>query len=274
MLSNFHSQLKEQNALDKYQEVLEEVPRVRKDLGYPPLVTPTSQIVGTQAVLNVLTGERYKKVTQEVKNYCLGYYGRPPGEIDPKIRKKIIGDEEPIKCRPADMLPPQLEELEAEADKLGIIRKEEDLITYALYPSVAPKFLKGELQEETIPKPKETEPSTPAAFQVSEFEVEVEEEIFRVKVRPLPEGIKIGEVKKERPKEAVEGAVVAPMGGMVVSLKVKTGDRVKEGDVLLVLEAMKMQNEIKAPSGGEITEVYTYEGETVSADDILLIIGG
>jgi pyruvate carboxylase subunit B len=273
MLSNFHSQLKEQNALDRYQEVLEEIPRVRKDLGYPPLVTPTSQIVGTQAVLNVLTGERYKKVTQEVKNYCLGYYGRPPGKIDPKIRKKIIGDEKPIECRPADLLPPQLEELEAEADKLGIIRKEEDLITYALYPNVAPKFLKGELQEETIPKPKEKEPSTPVAFQASEFEVEVEEEIFRVKVRPLPEGINIEEVKKARPKEAVEGAVVAPMGGMVVSLKVKTGDKVKEGNVLLILEAMKMQNEIKAPSGGKITEIYTYEGETVSTGDILLVIG-
>jgi pyruvate carboxylase subunit B len=102
----------------------------------------------------------------------------------------------------------------------------------------------------------------------------VEEEIFRVRVRPLPEGIRIEEVKKERPKEAVEGAVVAPMGGMVVSLKVKKGDEVKEGDLLLILEAMKMENEIKAPGAGKITEIYTYEGETVSADDILLVIGG
>jgi len=153
MLSNLHSQLKEQKALDKYRAVLEETPRVRKDLGYPPLVTPTSQIVGIQAVINVLTGKRYERVTQEVKDYCLGYYGRPPGSIDEALRKKIIGDAKPIDCRPADLLKPELETRRNEAKELGLLRpghEDEDLITYALYPKVAPKFLKGEAEEEVF----------------------------------------------------------------------------------------------------------------------------
>ncbi|MDH5186148.1 MAG: pyruvate/oxaloacetate carboxyltransferase [candidate division WOR-3 bacterium] len=153
MLSNLHSQLKEQKALDKYQEVLEETPRVRKDLGYPPLVTPTSQIVGIQAVINVLTGKRYERVTKEVKDYCLGYYGRPPGPIDEDLKKKIIGDEKPIDFRPADRLKPELDNLRSETKAQGLLRhghEDEDLITYALYPKVAPKFLKGEAEQEII----------------------------------------------------------------------------------------------------------------------------
>ncbi len=152
MLSNLLSQLKEQNKADKYPEVLQEIPRVRKDLGYPPLVTPTSQIVGTQAVLNVMLGKRYAQVSKEVKEYCLGYYGRTPAPIDPDIRKKIIGKREPIEGRPADLIKPQLEDLRKEAEPLGILKKEEDLITYALYPHTAPKFLQGEMKEESLPE--------------------------------------------------------------------------------------------------------------------------
>jgi pyruvate carboxylase subunit B len=151
MLSNLLSQLKEQKKAEKYPEVLKEIPRVRKDLGYPPLVTPTSQIVGTQAVLNVLLGKRYASVTKEVKEYCLGCYGRTPAPIDPEIRKKIMGKEAPIECRPADLLKPTLDTLKQEALKMGILKKEEDLITYALYPNVTPKFLRGEIKEEAIP---------------------------------------------------------------------------------------------------------------------------
>jgi pyruvate carboxylase subunit B len=151
MLSNLLSQLKEQKKAEKYPEVLKEIPQVRKDLGYPPLVTPTSQIVGTQAVLNVLLGKRYASVTKEVKEYCLGCYGRTPAPIDPEIRKKIMGKETPIECRPADILEPHLDTLKQEALKMGILKKEEDLITYALYPNVAPKFLRGEIKEEAIP---------------------------------------------------------------------------------------------------------------------------
>jgi len=148
MLSNLLSQLKEQKKVEKYPEVLKEIPRVRQDLGFPPLVTPTSQIVGTQAVLNVILGKRYARVSKEVKEYCLGFYGRTPAPIDPQIRQKIIGDEKPIGERPADLIKPQLEVLKQEAERMGILKKEEDLITFALYPNVAPKFLRGELKEE------------------------------------------------------------------------------------------------------------------------------
>lgn len=139
MISNFMSQLAQQNALDKLPEVLQEVPRVRKDLGYPPLVTPTSQIVGTQAVLNVLAGERYKMVSSEVKNYVKGFYGQPPAPIDREIKKLIIGDEEPITVRPADLLEPQLPQ--AKAEIAPYMEKEEDVLSYALFPMVAKKFL-------------------------------------------------------------------------------------------------------------------------------------
>jgi pyruvate carboxylase subunit B len=151
MLSNLLSQLKEQKKADLYPAVLREIPQVRKDLGYPPLVTPTSQIVGTQAVLNVILGKRYGQVSKEVKEYCLGYYGRTPAPIDPEIRKKIIGKGVSIEGRPADQLKPQLEELKKEAEQMGILKKEEDLITYALYPNTAPKFLKEKMSEESLP---------------------------------------------------------------------------------------------------------------------------
>jgi pyruvate carboxylase subunit B len=151
MLSNLLSQLKEQKKAELYPAVLQEIARVRKDLGYPPLVTPTSQIVGTQAVLNVMMGKRYAQVSKEVKEYCLGYYGRTPAPIDPEIRSKIIGKGVPIVGRPADQLKPQLGDLKKEAEQLGLLKKEEDLITYALYPNTAPKFLKGKRDEAASP---------------------------------------------------------------------------------------------------------------------------
>ncbi len=140
MLSNLVSQLKQQGKEDMYDEVLKEVPRVRADLGYPPLVTPTSQIVGTQAVLNVITGERYKMVTKETKAYVRGEYGKPPVEISDEIRRKLIGDEKPITCRPADLLEPALDEYR-DAIK-DYIEQEEDVLSYALFPQVAENFFK------------------------------------------------------------------------------------------------------------------------------------
>jgi oxaloacetate decarboxylase (Na+ extruding) subunit alpha len=138
MLSNMVSQLRQQNAMDKYYDVLEEIPRVRKDMGYPPLVTPSSQIVGTQATLNVVLGERYKIIPEEVKQYFRGYYGQPPAPMDPVIQKKAIGDETPITCRPADMLAPGMEAARAELGALATC--EEDVVSYALFPQVARPF--------------------------------------------------------------------------------------------------------------------------------------
>ncbi|MFQ6101550.1 MAG: pyruvate/oxaloacetate carboxyltransferase [Anaerolineae bacterium] len=144
MLSNLVSQLREQGAEDRYEEVLAEVPRVRAELGYPPLVTPSSQIVGTQATLNVILGERYKAIPQEVKNYVKGMYGRPPAPIDPEIKNKVLGDEEPIDCRPADLIPPGLEQARAEIGDLA--QSEEDVLSYALFPQVARLFLERRAQ--------------------------------------------------------------------------------------------------------------------------------
>ena len=152
MLSNLVSQLREQGAEDRYAEVLAEVPRVRQELGYPPLVTPSSQIVGTQATLNVVLGERYKAIPAEVKNYVRGYYGRPPASIDPQVQKKVIGDEQPIDCRPADLLPPGMEQARQEIGELA--QSEEDVLSYALFPQVARPFLerraKGSAAKEAL----------------------------------------------------------------------------------------------------------------------------
>jgi pyruvate/oxaloacetate carboxyltransferase len=150
MFSNLLSQLREQNAEHRLKEVLEEVPKVRKELGYPPLVTPTSQLVGIQAVMNVLSGKRYGMVPKEIKDYARGLYGRPPAEIDPKIKKKIIGDEQPISVRPADMLEPALDRIPEDVKPL--IETEEDKITYALFPQIATEFFRKRKAKKTDPK--------------------------------------------------------------------------------------------------------------------------
>jgi len=154
MISNLVSQLQDQNALDKMDDVFAEIPKVREDLGYPPLVTPTSQIVGTQAVMNVLMGGRYLNVTNEVKDYVRGLYGRSPAPISDEIRKEIIGDEKVITVRPADLLPPSYAKMKEEAINAGLVKKEEDVLTYILYPAIAPSFLKGERTAEVIPSKK------------------------------------------------------------------------------------------------------------------------
>lgn len=271
MLSNLVSQLKEQNAMDRYPEVLEEMPRVREELGYPPLVTPTSQIVGIQAVMNVLGGERYKNVTKEVKEYIKGYYGRPPAPINPEIAKKIIGNEKIIICRPADLLEPELEKFRKEGEELGIIKKEEDVLTYALYPAIAPKFLRGELEEEPLKPPTKTVSQEEPAGLPTEYTVDVDGEVFDVRV--LPVGYMEIEAGGSRaPKGPVKGGVTSPMQGMILKLKVTKGDTVNQGDVVAVLEAMKMENDIHANESGTVTEVFIEEGDTVNAGDTLMII--
>jgi pyruvate carboxylase subunit B len=271
MLSNLVSQLREQNALDRMNEVLEEIPRVRKDLGYPPLVTPTSQIVGTQAVLNVLLRERYKQVTQEVKAYLLGQYGRPPGNIDEEIRRMVIGEEKPISGRPADTIAPELEKLKVDAHRLGIIHQEEDLITYALYPQVAIKFLRGEVKEEVIPVPNNGPVPSNIPELPIEFSVDVDGEVFNVKV-----GSVIGKTleveKPQKSKQIQKGAVSAPIQGMILTLKVKVGNEVKEGDILAMIEAMKMQNAIKSPYTGIVREILVHEGEIVNSGDVIMVV--
>lgn len=273
MLSNLVSQLKEQNALDRYDDVLAEMPRVRAELGYPPLVTPTSQIVGTQAVLNVLMGERYKVIPKEVKDYVRGLYGRPPQKISDEIITKIIGDEKPITCRPADLLEPEYEIMKAEAEEMGLVKKEEDILTYILYPAIAPAFLRGELEEEDISSlVTEQNPCASANIAIpTDYKVEVDGEVYSVKVNPVGGSVTVTEVQ-EKPTADVEGAVTSHMQGMVLSVNVNVGDVVSEGDTVCVIEAMKMENAIHAPYSGTVKDIFTSEGDAVSSGDVLLSI--
>ena len=271
MLSNLISQLKQQNALDRYQDVLEEMPRVRKDMGYPPLVTPTSQIVGIQAVMNVINGERYKIVSNEVKDYMKGFYGRAPAPINQEIAKKIIGDEEPITCRPADLIEPEYENKKKEGEDLGIIKKEEDVLTLAMLPPVAKQFLKGELEEEAFPEVHIGSSSDDDLSAIpTEYSVEVDGDIFDVKIMPTGY-MQIGQ-QGSGDIGPIPGALTASMKGMVLKIKVNTGDKVQKGTVVAVLEAMKMENDIYAEEEGIVEQIFVEEGDTVNAGDNLMLI--
>ncbi|MEW6542192.1 MAG: sodium-extruding oxaloacetate decarboxylase subunit alpha [Nitrospirota bacterium] len=308
MLSNLAAQLAEQQALDKMKQVLDEVPRVRQEMGYPPLVTPTSQIVGTQATLNVVTGERYKVITNETKNYFLGLYGRPPGPVCAEIAARAIGDEEPIKGRPADRLEPELDK--ARQELAGKVSSPEDLLSFALFPPAARQFFeereKGELKPEALEPPPEKGPAVAHELHLApiEFNVTVHGETFHVQVsgsgrkadgrkpyyirvndkleevylEPLqevlagvPEGPETGKAAKpKRPKPAKPGDVASPMPGRVVKVLVARGDRVKQGDPVLIIEAMKMESRVPAPIGGTVVELYVKDGEDVKTDETLV----
>lgn len=310
MMSNFINQLKENNALDKLDEVKKEVARVREDLGYPPLVTPTSQIVGTQALLNVVQGERYKVVTKETRDYVKGLYGRPPAPIKPDVMRKILGDEQPIQVRPADLLEPELDKCTEKAYQSGA-RNEEDVLSYCLFPQVATeffqwreKFEKGEVLPPQIEELTQEEMKHLAPI---EFNITVHGEQYHVRIagvgsptegrRPyflridgrleevlvqpikeievgatevsLPEG---GRIIGERPKAMGLGDVSSPMPGKVTSIKVNLGDRVKKGDVVLTVEAMKMENEIHAPIDGTVSDIFVKVGDNVNPDECLIRI--
>jgi pyruvate carboxylase subunit B len=274
MISNLVSQLKEQDALNRMDEVLAEIPKVREDLGYPPLVTPTSQIVGSQAVFNVLVnGQRYRNVTKEVKDYVRGFYGRSPAPVSDEIRKLIIGDEEVITVRPADLLEPAYEKMGEEARQAGLIKKEEDVLTYIIYPAIAPAFLRGEKTQEDIPKKQQV--SAPPSDIPSQMEVEVDGEIFSVRI------VSVGGSKVEAtattqqqkiPRGDIAGGIKSNMQGMVLKVMVSRGAAVKKGDVLVVLEAMKMENPIHSPVDGKVIEIYVDTGDVVSNGDILLVV--
>ncbi len=274
MISNIVSQLKEQDALDRWDDVLAEVPRVREDLGFPPLVTPTSQIVGTQAVLNVLVnGQRYRNVTKEVKDYVRGLYGKSPGPISDEIRALIIGDEKVITHRPADLLEPAYENMKAEATKAGLIKKEEDVLTYILYPAIAPSFLKGERTIEEIPK-KQSAPSSSSGDIPSQMEVEVDGEVFTVRIVSVG-GNKVevaSAVPQKIPRGDIAGGIKSNMQGMVLKVPVSRGSAVKKGDTLVILEAMKMENPIHSPVDGKVTEIFVDAGDVVQNGDVLLVV--
>ncbi len=267
MLSNLVSQLIEQKAMDKWEDVLAEIPKVRKDLGYPPLVTPTSQIVGTQAVLNVITGDRYKMVPKEVKDYVKGLYGKSPAMIDPKVRLKVLCDEEPITVRPADLLAPEYENARKAVDALKLAKQEEDYLTYALYPQVAIKFLQGSVVEEQLVEKKPAAAAkAPLKAEPMALNVEIDGESYLVKVAPA--GMTIEEAVPKAPKDGL----TVPMQGVIIRYKVKKGEKVAEGDAVVVIEAMKMEQNIVANKSGTVKEIYINEGATVNPGDVLMSI--
>jgi len=274
MISNLVSQLKEQDALNRMDEVLAEIPRVREDLGYPPLVTPTSQIVGSQAVFNVLVnGQRYRNVTKEVKDYVHGLYGKSPAPVNDEIRKLIIGNDEVITIRPADLLEPIYEKMREEAQKAGLIKKEEDVLTYILYPAIAPAFLKGEKTAEIIPKKQQV--SAPAPEMPNQMEVEVDGEVFSIRIISVGGSrveVSAAAPQQKIPRGDVAGGIKSNMQGMVLKVMVSRGAPVKKGDVLVVLEAMKMENPIHSPIDGSVTEIFVDTGDVVSSGDVLLVV--
>lgn len=312
MISNLSNQLKEQGALNRMDEVLAEIPRVREDLGFPPLVTPTSQIVGTQAVLNVMTGSRYKSVTNEVKNYLLGHYGKAPGKVNDEIKKLAVGDAEVISCRPADLLESEMDKLAVLAEDLA--KSEEDVLTYAMFPDLAKTFLQERNAGTLKPEPLLTKEVVSAAaprYAPNEFKVTLHGETFHIKLtgsghpgeekRPFyvsVDGIseevvvetlneievssgKTSSKKKsaaavaaagERPRKTHEGCVTTAMPGTIVDVKVKIGDKVNAGDGVLVIEAMKMENEIQASKSGIVVAIHVKKGDAVTPDESLIEI--
>jgi pyruvate carboxylase subunit B len=273
MISNTVSQLREQDALNRWDEVLAEIPKVREDLGYPPLVTPTSQIVGTQAVLNVLVdGQRYRNVTKEVKDYVHGLYGKSPAPVNHGIQKLIIGEDEVITVRPADLLEPAYDKLKEEAEKAGLIKKEEDVLTYILYPAIAPSFLKGERLLEEIPK-KQTV-TKPETGMPSQMEVEVDGEVFSVRIISVGGSkVEVASIAPQKiPRGDIAGGVKSNIQGMVLKVLVNRGAAVKKGDTLLVLEAMKMENPIHSPVDGKVIEIFVDTGDVVQNGDVLLVV--
>jgi pyruvate/oxaloacetate carboxyltransferase/biotin carboxyl carrier protein len=319
MRSNLTSQLREAGALDRIDEVLKELPQTRKDLGSPPLVTPSSQIVGTQAVMNVLFG-RYQQITEPVKDYAAGLYGRPPAPIDPKVQKLCLKNhkfKKPITGRAADHLEPELEDAKEAVKDISTDIK--DVLIYALYPTTGLQFLKWkhgieepppevcakslaecEWEEDMAEKarkgllvepPKKQAPEKSAAAR--EFNVYVDGEYYKVEVDPTGGAAPVVSAAQTTapaekaqaakpapaPKPAARaapagspGEVTAPMPGIIIEYRVKVGDEVKEGDVLLILEAMKMQNEIKAPASGKVSGVNFKAGDSVQKGDPLLVI--
>ncbi|XDF78149.1 sodium-extruding oxaloacetate decarboxylase subunit alpha [Aliivibrio fischeri] len=292
MLTNMESQLKEQGAADKMDEVLAEIPKVRKDLGYIPLVTPTSQIVGTQAVINVLTGERYKSITKETAGVLKGEYGAAPAEVNAELQARVLDGKEAVTCRPADLLKAELytltDELLEKAKEENIELAEQqvdDVLTYALFPQVGLKFLKNRNNPEAFePAPgteKEAEQEevkvSAAKGSVEAYSVKVDGQVYNVEVGPQGvissvEQISAQAAPVQSPQLSAMDAesVDAPLAGNIFKVLVQAGAEVVEGDVLLILEAMKMETEIKASRSGTVQDILTKEGDAVTVGTPLL----
>jgi len=290
MLTNMENQLKEQGAADKLDQVLLEIPRVREDLGYIPLVTPTSQIVGTQAVLNVLTGERYKTITKETAGVLKGEYGATPAPMNKELQERVLEGAEAITCRPADKLEPELEKLEAEllseAKEQGLELADDvidDVLTYALFPQIGLKFIKNRNNPdafEAIPTGEvaksETKPASTSPAKAEQYSVKVDGKVYDVVVAQGGElkevTLKDSELIPQSASASVSETLNAPLAGNIFKVKVKAGQTVNEGDVVIIMEAMKMETEVRAAHSGTIAEVLVAEGDSVATGDALIAL--
>lgn len=295
MLTNMENQLREQNAADRMDEVLEEIPRVREDLGYIALVTPTSQIVGTQAVINVLTGERYKNITKETAGVLRGEYGSTPAPVNAELQQRVLDDgQEPITCRPADLLEPEVDKLTDEfrrlAEEKGIRVAEQevdDVLTYALFPQIGLKFLENRDNPDAFEPVPGSEPVpaavAPASAQASRTVPAGVPEAYRVTVDGHAYNVLVapgGEVTQAQPVAAAESAIAppagaarsvpAPLAGNIFKINIVAGQTIKSGDIVMILEAMKMETEVRAPEGGLVQAVVVKEGDAVQVGDVLL----
>jgi len=284
MLTNMEGQLKEQNAVDRLDEVLSEIPSVRKDLGYIPLVTPTSQIVGTQAVLNVLSGERYKSITKETAGVLKGEYGLAPAPFDEALQKRVLDGAEPITCRPADLLDDEMDKLTAELNTLAkekniTLAKDQvdDVLTYALFNQVGLKFLEKRNNPdafEPVPTGKLASSNESGVYTVKvdgkSYVVEVNDGGDVEAIAALGQA---ATVTADGSLDSKDGKPVsAVMSGVVFKVCVSAGQHVNQGDVLMVLEVMKMENDIVAPRSGQVLSINAKEGDSVSVGDCLFML--
>ncbi|NAW33836.1 sodium-extruding oxaloacetate decarboxylase subunit alpha [Halomonas alimentaria] len=301
MLTNMEGQLKEQGAGDKLDDVLKEIPKVREDLGFIPLVTPTSQIVGTQAVMNVMMGERYKSISKEVQALLKGEYGAAPAPFNKELQARVLEGGEPITCRPADNLSPEMDKLAAElkekakADGIRLAEGEreiDDVLTYALFPQIGLKFLNNRDNPdafEPAPQVSEAGASLPAKAEAKALATQggapAGSETYTVKVNgkqyvvEVAEGGEIGQVAEKgeaaKPAESAPAApsgeaITAPLAGNIFKVNVREGDSVAEGDVVIILEAMKMETEVRAACAGTVSSVKVGEGDSVAVGDVLI----
>ncbi|GBL04011.1 sodium-extruding oxaloacetate decarboxylase subunit alpha [Glaciecola sp. KUL10] len=295
MLTNMESQLKEQGAEDKFDEVLQEIPRVREDLGFIPLVTPTSQIVGTQAVLNVLTGERYKSISKETAGVLKGEYGATAAPVNKELQDRVLDGAEAITCRPADVIDAELEKLEAELDQLTSDKglriadaKVDDVLTYALFPQIGLKFIENRDNPsafEAAPKdPNDivnTTDSSAIAGDAAAYQVKVEGVIYDVEVAENGEVKHISEAGSSNPapQQAAQASsgpsqdINAPLSGNIFKILVRQGQMVNEGDVIVILEAMKMETEVRAAVSGSVQQILVNEGDSVTSGQAIMVVG-
>jgi oxaloacetate decarboxylase alpha subunit len=295
MLTNMENQLREQHATDRLDEVLKEIPKVREDLGFIPLVTPTSQIVGTQAVINVMLGERYKNITKETAGVLKGEYGATPAPVNKALQAQVLDGGEPVTCRPADRIEPEVGRLTEEFRGLAKERKIrvaeaeiDDVLTYALFPQVGLKFLENRDNPAAFEPVPGSEPAPAAAPEPAaapaptpgpeSYSVTVNGRTYNVVVAPGGQPVAItpapGAAAAAAPAASApsgpEQPVTAPLAGNIYKMMASPGQVVKAGDVIVVLEAMKMETEVRSPADGTVTEVLAKEGDAVQVGDVLL----